>query len=238
MEVMTPLPLSHIDFCIENMTNINFYTNQFEKNKLIVIDNFISPDWIKKNFWPEIENCTPFIHRVNIKTFKKSGSTSSVLLEKHAPSLFSLYYSENFKKCVERIVGVPLQRCPPDDLHSVALYHYTEPGDYIGVHYDKSFYRGRRYTVLLGMIQDSLASKLVCYPGSSKLNRRKNPIEVVTHPGTLIIFYGDTLWHEVTPLLTNERRVILTMEFVTDIRMTKISRWVSNFKDKLLYFGK
>jgi hypothetical protein len=142
------------------------------------------------------------------------------------------------KKFVEQIVGEPLHLCPKDDPHAVALYHYTEVGDHIGVHYDKSFYRGRRYTVLLGMIQDSVSSKLVCYPGSTKLNRRKNPIEVFTHPGTLVIFDGDALWHEVTPLADNERRVILTMEFVTDSRMTTLNRVVSHLKDRLLYFGK
>ncbi|MCX7122025.1 MAG: 2OG-Fe(II) oxygenase [Gammaproteobacteria bacterium] len=230
--------LLHIDHCIENMTDINRLSKKFQENKFIYIDNFISSEWVKNNFCTEIENCTPSIHRVKIKTFKQSGSTSSQLLEKHAPSIFSLYHLACFKKLIETIVGVPLQRCPSDDLHSVALYHYTEPGDYIGVHYDKSFYRGKRYTVLLGLIQDSVSSKLVCYPGSSKLNRRKNPIEIYTHPGTLVIFDGDALWHEVTPLAENERRVILTMEFVTDTRMTVVNRWVSKLKDKLLYFGK
>ena len=105
------------------------------------------------------------------------------------------------------------------------------------MHYDKSFYRGHRYTVLLGMIQDSIASKLVCYPGSTKLNRRKNPMAVYTHPGTLVIFDGDSLWHEVTPLAENERGVILTMEFVTDNRMTPLNRFVSHLKDRILYFG-
>ena len=59
-----------------------------------------------------------------------------------------------------------------------------------------------------------------------------------THPGTLVVFYGDVLWHEVTPLAENEKRVILTMEYVTDPRMSWCNQFISNFKDKLLYFGK
>ena len=229
---------SHIDDQIASVMQNDVYAKQFQANKFLVIDNFVSPEWIKSSFYAEIDKCVPFIHRVKIKTFKKSGSTSSHLLAEHAPNLFSLYHLPSIKNMVEKIVGEPVHYCPSDDLHAVALYHYSEPGDYIGVHYDKSFYRGRRYTVLLGMIQDSVASKLVCYPGSNKFNRRKNPIEVFTHPGTLVIFDGDVLWHEVTPLAENERRVILTMEFVTDPRMTKINQWISNLKDKLLYFGK
>ena len=57
------------------------------------------------------------------------------------------------------------------------------------------------------------------------------------NPGTLVIFDGDSLWHEVTPLAENERRVILTMEFVTDNRMTPLNRFVSHLKDRILYFG-
>ncbi len=221
-----------------NAKNVIVYREQFKPNKLLVIPNFISSDFVKNNYLPEIANCASSVHRVKVTSFKKSGSVSSQRLKNHAPKLFALYHSASMKYFIEQIVGESLQLCPAEDPHAVALYYYTEPGDHIGVHYDKSFYRGRRYTVLLGMIQDSTASKLVCYPGSSKLNRRKNPIDVFTHPGTLVVFDGDTLWHEVTPLAENEKRIILTMEFVTDNRITFINRFVSNFKDRLLYFGK
>lgn len=232
------LPLSQIEQYIANNLNNADYAIQFQKHKMLVVDHFLPSQLVQELFCPEIENCVPYIHRVNIKTFKKSGSTGSHILSQYAPNLFSLYCMPSMKLLIEKIVGEPLQYCPKNDLHAAALYHYTEPGDYIGVHYDKSFYRGRRYTVLLGLIQDSVSSNLICYPGANKLQRRKNPITVFTHPGTLVIFDGDVLWHEVTPLAANERRVILTMEFVTDPRMTVINRLLSNFKDKILYFGK
>lgn len=237
MEVIAS-PICDIEDRIARNPNVGFYAKQFQQKKFIIINNFLTPDFVKTIFFPEIEHCTPYVHRVSVGSFKKSGSVSSHHLEKNAPELFALYHSSTMKNFVEKIVGESLQLCPPDDPHCVALYHYSEVGDHIGVHYDKSFYRGRRYTVLLGMIQDSMSSKLICYPGSNKLNRRKNPIEVLTHPGTLVIFDGDSLWHEVTPLAENERRVILTMEFVTDNRMTRLNRFISHLKDRLLYFGK
>lgn len=234
MEVTQAIP----EKLIFNARNVVAYREQFRVKKFLMIDNFISPDYVTHYFLPEVKNADRAIHRVKVANFKKSGSVSSQNLEKYAPQLFDLYHSPAMKYFVEQIVGESVQRCPADDPHAVALYYYTEPGDHIGVHYDKSFYRGRRYTVLLGLIQDSVASKLVCYPGSNKFNRRKNPMPVYTHPGTLVIFDGDTLWHEVTPLADRERRVILTMEYVTDNRMTSFNRFVSHFKDRLLYFGK
>lgn len=218
--------------------DVQTHTRQFDKNKYLIINNFLDTDFVNTHFLPEVAHCEQYMHRVKIGSFKKSGSVGSNQIQTTAPHLFELYHSAWMKRFVEQVVGEPLHTCPSSDLHSVALYYYTEPGDHIGVHYDKSFYRGRRYTVLLGLIQDSIESKLVCYPGSTKLNRKKNPLDVYTHPGTLIIFDGDSLWHEVTPLGKNEKRVILTMEYVTDSRMSWANQWVSTFKDRLLYFGK
>jgi len=221
-----------------NAGNVEQYAEQYKPHHLLIIKDFMPPEYVVENYLPEVENCVKFIHRVKVPKFKKSGSVSCSLLKRHAPQLSALYQSETLKKFIEDIVGESLYFCPESDSHAVALYSYTEPGDYIGVHYDKSFYKGRRYTVLLGMIQDSVESKLMCYPGATKANRRKNPIEVLTHPGTLVVFNGDTLWHEVTPLGENERRVILTMEYLTDSRISVLNRMVSNLKDRYLYFGK
>lgn len=221
-----------------NESDIERYAQTFQPHKMLVIKNFMPPEFVIDHYLPEVEHCTKFIHRVKVPRFKKSGSVSRNNIKAHAPGLFEIYQSDAMKRFIEQIVGEPLYRCPEEDPHAVALYNYTEPGDHIGVHYDKSFYKGKRYTVLLGMIQDSVKSKLMCYPGANKLNRKKNPIEVYTHPGTLVIFNGDSLWHEVTPLGQNERRVILTMEYLTNTEMTTISRMVSNFKDRYLYFGK
>jgi len=218
--------------------SVGNYAEKFKEHQLLIIDNFLNPDYVQENFIEKTLQCESFMHRVKIPNFKKSGSVSSQRLKIHAPELFNLYHSAQMKQFIENVVGEKLMVCPEEDPHSVALYYYTEPGDHIGVHYDKSFYKGRRYTVLLGLIQDSEHSKLVCYLGANKLNRRKNPLSVMTHPGTLVIFNGDTLWHEVTPLAENEKRVILTMEYVTNNKMTALNRFVSTTKDRLLYFGK
>lgn len=221
-----------------NASNINHYAQEFQPHEMLVIKDFLPPEFVIQNFAPEVEYCTKFIHRVKVPRFKKSGSVSRHQIKQHAPNLFHIYQSEAMKKFIEQIVGEKLSLCPDSDPHAVALYSYTEPGDHIGVHYDKSFYKGRRYTVLLGMIQDSEKSKLICYPGANKINRKKNPIEVLTHPGTLVIFNGDRLWHEVSALGENERRVILTMEYLTDTRISALNKLVSDLKDRFLYFGK
>lgn len=229
---------SHVTSCVVQLGDLKAKCTEYLQHKLLVIPEFITPDFVSRHFLPEVEKSLHCVHRVNVPKFKTSGSVSSHHLKMHAPNIYALYQSHNMKQFVETVVGEPLFLSPEHDPHAVALYHYTQPGDHIGVHYDKSFYRGRRYTVLLGLIQQSVGSKLVCYLGANKLNRRKNPMNVYTHPGTLVLFEGNALWHEVTPLSNNERRVILTMEYVTDQRMSPINRLVSHIKDRLLYFGK
>lgn len=209
----------------------------WDQSEMLVIEDFLPRDLVVEQLVPEVEACTPYVHRVNVPGFKKSGSISYSLIEQHAPSLFGIYRSPEFLQFIARLVGEKLFLCPESDPHAAALYYYTEAGDRIKNHYDKSFYKGKRFTVLLGMVQDSTHSKLICYPGASKKNMKKNPTEVLTHPGTLVVFNGDVLWHEVSALAENERRVILTMEFLTDTRISAVSKIVSDFKDRFLYFG-
>lgn len=219
--------------------NVALLTDQYkQQSEMLVIEDFLPPEFVKEHYVPEVEYCSQYVHRVNVRGFKKSGSVSYNNIKRHAPNLFQLYRLEIMKDFIQTIVGKELMCCPERDSHATALYYYTEPGDRIKVHYDKSFYRGKRYTVLLGMIQNSEHSKLVCYPGATKRNMKMNPVAIATHPGTLIIFNGDTLWHEVTPLSHQERRVILTMEYITDTRMTFLNKLISDFKDRFLYFGK
>ncbi len=131
---------------------------------------------------------------------------------------------------------MPLLLCPKNDPHSCALYLYTEPGDHIGYHYDTSFYKGQRFTVLLGL-QDQSSSRLVCRLHTKEPDRKIQKVSLATEPGTLIFFNGDKLQHAVTPLGLGEERIVLTLQYVTNPSMGMVQRWFSNMKDAVGYFG-
>src|SRR5580658_3576780 len=86
---------------------------------------------------------------------KQGGSVSRHTLDALAPAIAEVYRSPDLMRFLEGLAGEPLQFSPPDDPHAYALYFYTRPGDHIGWHYDTSYYAGRRYTVLLGVIDES-----------------------------------------------------------------------------------
>ena len=153
-----------------------------------------------------------------------------------APFLAELYRSPALIRWFERICGERLQVSPADDPHAYALYFYTRPGDHIGWHYDTSYYNGRRYTVLLGVIDQS-SCRLDYELHTREPEVPDQPGSVQIPPGGLVFFDGDKLRHRITPLGENEVRVSLTFEYVTDPNMRAWWRFISNMKDAVAYFG-
>lgn len=176
------------------------------------------------------------VNRNYLPGHKQGGSVGRYLIDEHAPFIADLYRSRDLIEMLEGIAGERLQLSPPEDPHAYALYFYTRPGDHIGWHYDTSYYLGRRYTVLFGVIDES-SSRL-----DYELHTREKGVAVVPGsiqipPGGLVLFNGDSLRHRITPLGEGEVRVSLTLEYVTDPRIRRGWRLISNMKDALGYFG-
>jgi hypothetical protein len=176
------------------------------------------------------------VNRNYLPGHKQGGSVSRHTIDALAPGIAELYRAPALLKLLSDITSESLQLSPPDDPHAYALYFYTRPGDHIGWHYDTSYYQGRRYTLLLGLIDQSSCrldyelhtrtAGTTVVPGSTRIP-----------PGGLVFFDGDALRHRITPLGEGERRVSLTFEFVTNPRMSLWWRLISNWKDAVAYFG-
>ncbi len=176
------------------------------------------------------------VNRNYLPGHKQGGSVSRHTIDALAPPIADLYRSPALIGWLEQVCGERLQPSPPEDPHAYALYFYTRPGDHIGWHYDTSYYAGRRYTALIGVIDES--SCRLDY----ELHTRERGVPAVAGsvriaPGGLVFFDGDALRHRITPLGRDERRVSLTFEYVTDPTMRRGWRLISNMKDALGYFG-
>lgn len=167
---------------------------------------------------------------------KKGGSVSRHTIDRLAPAIAELYRSPALMHWLEQLTGEKLLPSPEDDPHAYALYFYTEPGDHIGWHYDTSYYKGRRYTMLLGVVDQS-SSKLEYKLHTRDPNRVSVDGAIGLDPGAFVFFDGDQLQHRVTELKAGEERVSLTFEYVTDSRMGRWQRFISNWKDAVAYFG-
>jgi hypothetical protein len=180
-----------------------------------------------------VESC---INRNYLPGHKQGGSVSRHTLDEHAPCIAALYRSPALIHWLEGIAGERLQPAPEHDPHAYALYFYTRPGDHIGWHYDTSYYAGRRYTLLLGVV-DRSSCRLDYELHTRERGVATVPGSIRIPPGGLVFFDGDALRHRITPLGKGERRVSLTFEYVTDPRMHRGWRLISNMKDAFGYFG-
>jgi hypothetical protein len=183
-----------------------------------------------------VETVTPSVNRNYLPGHKQGGSVSRHTIDEMAPYIAELYRSPTLISWLSELAGEPLQVSPSDDPHAYALYFYTRPGDHIGWHYDTSYYAGRRYTLLLGVLDESTCRL------DYELHTRQEGATVVRGsvqipPGGLVFFDGDKLRHRISPLGENERRVSLTFEYVTNPKMSFGWRVISNMKDAFGYFG-
>lgn len=183
-----------------------------------------------------VNTVEPQVNRNYLPGHKQGGSVSRHTLDQLAPFVAELYRSPELTGLLEKVAGEKLQFSPADDPHAYALYFYTKPGDHIGWHYDTSYYAGRRYTLLLGVIDHS-SCRLDYELHTREPGATVVPGSVQIPPGGLVFFDGDKLRHRVTPAGENEKRVSLTFEYVTDQRMHPLWRLISNFKDAVAYFG-
>ena len=224
-----------VDAAIKNL-DFDAISRTYEKqNEFLLVEQFLD----EKAVVPLVAEANQMRSQINrnyIPKHKKGGSVSYFALANKAPAILSLYRAPAFIDLLSRLSGVRLLLCPDDDPHACALYYYTEPGDHIGFHYDTSYYKGARYTVLIGLLEQS-SSRLVCQLYKGDPTREPQELSVATTPGTLVFFNGDKLYHAVTPLGPREERIVLTMQYVTNQSMGPFKRLFSNLKDAFAYFG-
>jgi hypothetical protein len=178
----------------------------------------------------------PGLNRNYLPGHKQGGSVSRHTIDEQAPFIAELYRSPALIHWLEQVTGDKLQVCPPTDPHAYALYYYTRPGDHIGWHYDTSYYDGRRYTLLIGVLDES-SCRLEYELHTRNPEVPDEPGAVQIPPGGIVLFDGDKLRHRITPAGPNEIRVSLTFEYVTDPGMRPWLRFISNMKDAVAYFG-
>lgn len=214
----------------------NLQRTYWSQNEFIHLEHFL-PSAVSAPLLEEVELLQSDINRNYVPGHKQGGSVSFYSIREKAPAMLGLYKSQELRTFLGQITDAELKLCPEDDPHACALYYYTKPGDHIGYHYDTSYYKGARYTVLIGLVEQSKHCRLVARVGKHEAVENLPETSLPMNTGTMVIFNGDKLWHAVTPLGEGERRVVLTLQYVTDQRMGPVKKLFSNMKDAVAYFG-
>src|SRR5277367_5267247 len=125
-----------------------------EQGAFLHLPEFLTPQ-ITAQLVSAVAAVTPSVNRNYLPGHKQGGSVGRHSIDRLAPSIAELYRSTALIRWLGQLSGAQLQVSPDDDPHAYALYFYTRPGDHIGWHYDNSYYAGRRYTLLFGVIDES-----------------------------------------------------------------------------------
>jgi phosphatidylglycerophosphate synthase len=206
-----------------------------QQGSFLYVPQFLPADFTAR-LVAAVDAVKPVVNRNFLPGHKQGGSVSRHSLDRLTPFIAQLYRSPALLRWLEQLAGERLQRAPTDDPHAYALYFYSRPGDHIGWHYDTSYYSGRRYTLLVGIV-DRSSCRLDYQLHTKESGRTAESGSVQIPPGGLVFFDGDKLRHRITPIGANEFRVALTFEYVTDQHMSPWWRFVSNMKDAVAYFG-
>jgi hypothetical protein len=201
--------------------------------RLVVIDQFLP----EPSFRALVDAVLKYRdgQRVHIVGHKRGETIGYEEVRNRFRPIAEFYHSQDLKTAISRRIGATVVSTPMHDQSSCSVLIYDEPGDRIGWHYDYNFYNGRHFTVLLSLVNEHRFQ-----PGlsSASLRTRKNGLVKVipTPPNTLVLFEGAYVYHGVTALGPDERRIILSMTFCTDPATTAVKDLARRVKD-IAYFG-
>jgi hypothetical protein len=140
-----------------------------------------------------------------------------------SPDLISFYKNDLCKK-VSRITGLKLYPTGLDFPTSCAIIIYENEGDWINWHYDYNYYNGRFFTVLVPITQVLTCTKF-------QFKDKNNNVVDKDLTNNAICFEGNYLYHRASKLCKNQKRVMLSCQYVTDNSISFINQVRIKLKD-------
>lgn len=205
----------------------------FASDRIVTFPDFLPPDDLRRLIDEARENLSR-VERSFIPTHKKGGTVAYERLQRFAPACVSFYHSPDVQSFLSRVIGTSILPTPDQDQSSLSLLCYTEAGDHIQWHYDLNFYRGRHFTVLLPLVNEGPDGGL----SRSQFQRQLpagDPVNYSTAPNTLVIFEGARVRHRATPVGPGDTRLMLSMTYATDPRISHVKEAIRRLKDTAFY---
>ena len=137
---------------------------------------------------------------------------------------------ESAKQHISATVGEDVY---PTDLSlptSCCLIVYDREGDGIDWHYDINYFMGRFFTVLVPVNMDRTCSVFV-YRDAYGVDRQLE-LQSPEYAGRAVVFEGTLVYHKATPLCAGQQRVVLSLQYATDARLTVWNRLMTFVKDR------
>jgi len=205
----------------------------FAREPMIRVADFLTAESLAK-LRAEALAAAEMKKRSYIPTHKKGGTVGYEILHRSCPACVAFYHGPSVIDWVSRLVGQPIGPAGDHDQSANSLLFYDEAGDHINWHYDHNFYKGRQFTALLNLVNRGpggvSASKLVY----RSLNG--TDVEIDTTENSFVVFEGGQVLHKATPTAEGDLRIMLSMTFNTDARISIVGEAMRRVKDTA-FFG-
>jgi hypothetical protein len=205
----------------------------FRNDWLVREDQFLEESSLKRLF----EEATANAHRV-VRTYiplhKKGATVSYEDIHLHCPACLALYHSDAVRRWVEELVGQPVWPAGDHDQSACSILFYDQAGAHINWHFDHNYYKGRQFTALLTLTNRAGSGGV----SGSRLMRKDeagNAIDVETPENSLVLFEGARVLHRVSPADAGDLRIVLSMTFNTERRISRLGEFLRRCKDTAFY---
>jgi hypothetical protein len=160
---------------------------------------------------------------------KKGITISTKHIIDNCPKIIEFYQNE-LCDIISKLLKIKVTPTSLELPTSCAILIYENENDWINWHYDYNYYNGRFFTVLIPVTNNETCTKF-------EFKNEKNEIvsKDIIHKG--ICFEGNYLYHRASKLCKNEKRVILSCQFVTDNSISLLNMLRLKLKD-FAYTGK
>jgi len=179
--------------------------------------------------------------RVNIETYpetilncalpnKKGVTISTMNVVKYAPHLIH-FYENQLCELVSKQLNLKLFSTDLNLPTSCDILIYDKEDDWINWHYDYNYYDGRFFTLLIPITNHSTCTEF-------QFKNDKNEVKSINLTNNnSICFEGNYLYHRASKLCKNEKRIILSCQYVTNNNMSFLNNLRLKLKD-FAYTGK
>jgi hypothetical protein len=138
---------------------------------------------------------------------KRQKAISMKHLKSAFPNIVTWY--ESLCPIISKVVGEEVTTTPLSEPNSLCLIVYDQEGDYIDWHFDTNHYDGRYFTFLLPVTFEQTC-------GNYQYKNANEKIETLSlTKGDALLFEGDKVFHRGKKLCDKQRRIILSITFVT-----------------------
>ena len=204
------------------ISHCNLYSNEFCGIKTF---DYKIPNKIR-NSLIHIANLN-VAKRVNIYNWKAGKTISTKQLLEFDSDIIEWY--KLFAKYISNIINENVTITPLYMPTSCALLIYDEENDFINWHFDQNHFQGRFFTVLLPITLHSTCTKYMYKDKDANIQ------QIDQHEGN-IIFEGSKVFHMASKLCKGEKRIILSLQYVTNDNIDLLNTFLLKIKD-FAYIG-